>query len=99
MVQAGRRGFGADADGAVDGDGDGGVDADAEDPGPSNRHSEDDDLETEVLALLAEGSQDWDDLLAAVTDDIESRLDETLQELQAADEIRYSGRDGGYVRQ
>jgi hypothetical protein len=41
--------------------------------------------------------QSWDELLAALIDDIESRLDETLQELQASDTVRYSGRHSGYA--
>lgn len=57
-----------------------------------------DGLEDRVLGVLADGDHyDWDALLAALTDDIEQRLDETLQELQSADRVRYSGRNGGYV--
>jgi hypothetical protein len=40
---------------------------------------------------------DWDELLAAVTEDLENRLDETLGRLQESNVIRYSGRDGGYT--
>jgi len=47
--------------------------------------------------LLSSDSYSWEELLEAVSDDIESRLDETLEELQAANEIRYSGRHGGYT--
>lgn len=63
-----------------------------------SEQSTDRDLESEVIELLSEsGAADWDSLLAGVTDDIETRLDETLNELQEADRIRYSGREGGYV--
>jgi hypothetical protein len=55
-------------------------------------------LEESVLdALSATEYTTWEALLAGITDDIESRLEDTLQELQAADEIRYSGRNGGYT--
>ena len=54
-------------------------------------------LKTEVLELLSEEPLTWEELLAAVTDEVESRLDRTLDDLQSADRIRYSGRDGGYV--
>ena len=84
MVQAGRRGFEADSETAAGSD-DGGADSGG------------DDLEAEVLAMLSEEPRDWDELLAALTADIEDRLDETLQRLQEADSVRYSGRDGGYV--
>ena len=48
-------------------------------------------------ALEVDGHLSWDDLLARLTDDIEGRLDETLQRLQSADEVQYSGRHGGYT--
>ncbi|SEF57101.1 hypothetical protein SAMN04488133_0156 [Halobellus limi] len=55
-------------------------------------------FQNRVLDVLSESEyQSWDDLLAALTDDIESRLDETLQELQASNAVRYSGRHGGYA--
>ena len=57
-----------------------------------------DGFEDQVLDVLSASEyQSWDELLAALTDDIESRLDETLQELQAANTVRYSGRNGGYA--
>lgn len=85
MVQAGRRGFGADADVGTDASGSGDGDRDAS-------------LDDRVREELAEsGPLSWEELLSAVTGDIESRLDETLQRLQTEDELRYSGREGGYV--
>jgi len=54
-------------------------------------------LERQVLELLSSDTYSWDELLEAVSDDIESRLDETLEELQATNRIRYSGRHGGYT--
>ncbi|PSQ13944.1 hypothetical protein BRD02_11030 [Halobacteriales archaeon QS_8_69_73] len=84
MVQAGRRGFDL-ADG-----GDEPVSPDAT-PGV-------DGLKTRVLAVLEErGTADWNALLAGVTNDIEERLDETLEELQAENRVRYSGRQGSYT--
>jgi len=77
MVQAGRRGFGAETDR------DGG--------------SSDDTLEDRVREALSEEPLSWEELLAAVTGDIETRLEETIEHLQRADEVRYSGRRGGYV--
>lgn len=57
-----------------------------------------DGLKTRVLDVLhAEEFADWDVLLAGVTDDIEERLEEALDELQSEDRIRYSGRHGGYT--
>lgn len=75
MVQAGRRGFGADT-------------------GPE---SESADLEERVQEELASGPLSWEELLAAVTGDIEAQLEETLERLQRADKVHYSGRQGGYV--
>ena len=85
MVQAGRSEFGADIDSLDE---------------PTGESTDDagENLDDRVLdALSANDPLSWDELLAAVTDDIENRLEETLQEMQSADKIRYSGRDGGYV--
>jgi hypothetical protein len=86
MVQAGRRGFSG---------------GDVSDRRPdSGSDSEDgtEELEDRVLAVLTDSEPlSWDELLTAVTGDIESSLDETLQELQADNRIQYSGREGGYV--
>lgn len=48
-------------------------------------------------ALSASEYRSWDELLAHLTDDIEDRLDTTLQELQASNAVQYSGRHGGYT--
>lgn len=89
MVQAGRRGFGAREATTDTGSG-----SDQEEDSESGS---DDGLEGEVVEMLSEGPRDWDDLLAELTAEIESDLDETLQGLQDAGRVRYSGRDGGYV--
>lgn len=85
MVQAGRRGF--------------------EPPGESTQSKEatgtegtTPDLETHVESALAEsGPLSWDDLIAALTDNLEDRLEDTLQSLQDQNRVRYSGKDGGYT--
>lgn len=89
MVQAGRRGFldeGEDATGIEPSDGDGGEPAAGA------------DLESSVVAALSTGAyRSWDELLAAVNDDVEDRLETTLQELQDEGRVRHSGRNGGYT--
>ncbi|WP_226041527.1 DUF5805 domain-containing protein [Natrinema sp. DC36] len=81
MVQAGRKGFESGS-------------AEPDSPGPDPGGNA---LETQVLKLLSADTYSWDELLEAVSDDIESRLDETLEELQSNNRIRYSGRHGGYT--
>jgi hypothetical protein len=84
MVQSGRRGFGADS---------------VEMGGPQDgQNSGADSLEDEIRECLQhENCLSWDELLQELTDDIETRLESTLQELQEDGTLRYSGRDGGYV--
>lgn len=56
-----------------------------------------DGLEERILEVLREQKYaDWDELVEAVTDDIEGRLEDALDELQSNDRVRYSGRHGGY---
>jgi hypothetical protein len=106
MVQAGRRGFtGQTGEGTADEPGGGpdeqaddGDDGTAESRDGSETRPEPADLEAAVLATLsADEFLSWEDLREAVTDDIEARLEEALQSLQARDRIRYSGRNGGYT--
>lgn len=55
-------------------------------------------LKERVLDVLRTSEfADWDTLLAGVTDDIEDRLEDTLEELQSENRIRYSGRHDGYT--
>jgi hypothetical protein len=83
MVQAGRRGFTSENTT---------VDASGDETEPGG------DMEDRVLAVLAESAPlSWDELLSAITGDIESSLEDTLQELQSTNQVQYSGRDGGYV--
>jgi hypothetical protein len=80
MVQAGRRGFER---------GTGSADPDETPAGDGP------DLEDQVVAELRERDcLSWDDLVTAVTDDIESELERTLQE---SSRIQHSPRQGGYV--
>ncbi|SDZ83331.1 hypothetical protein SAMN04488065_0649 [Haloplanus vescus] len=48
-------------------------------------------------ALNVEEHRSWDALLDEVTDGVEDRLEETLNELQEANVVQYSGRHGGYT--
>ena len=85
MIQAGRRDFDLGSEAA---------EADTEDETPRV-----DDLEDRVFDVLDDGYCSWDELVEALTDDIEERLENTLQRLQRGNRIRYSGRHGGYTIQ
>jgi len=85
MVQAGRRGF------SIDG---GENPADPDPPGPDPRGS---DLERRVEAALADGVLSWEELVDAVFDDFEGRLEGALDSLQDRNRVRYNGRKGGYA--
>jgi hypothetical protein len=51
-----------------------------------------------VLEILSpETPRDWDELVAALTEELEAELDQTLEELQQDNVVRYSGRHGGYL--
>ena len=90
MVQAGRSGFFDDE--SSEGTTDDGGDADTE------ATTQGSDLEDQVVEVLAADEyRSWDELLEAVTNDIEDSLEATLQDLQAAGRVRYSGRNGGYT--
>lgn len=101
MVQAGRRGFDprsyaseppkdgvSEMAGADNTESNGGSLPDS----PANA------LDDRILQLLDETEYlSWDGLFDALTDDIEQRLDESLQRLQSDNKIQHSGRSGGYV--
>lgn len=87
MTQAGRRGF-VEADETKDSE-------ERDDPG-SNPGG--DGLEDVIVETVGDGAASWDELVAAATGDVEDRLDETLSRLQDKGTLRYSGREGGYVR-
>ncbi|MFC3959886.1 DUF5805 domain-containing protein [Halovivax cerinus] len=50
-----------------------------------------------VEVLRRRGALDWDELVSALVDDVESELDDALQSLQSENTIVYSGRNGGYT--
>lgn len=94
MVQAGRRSFSLDTGGAEPAD----TDRTPEEPGSPGATPGDNGLKDRVLDVLRESEvADWDELRASVTDDIDERLEAVLEELQAGDVIRYSGRRSGYT--
>jgi hypothetical protein len=92
MVQAGRRDFAVDAFPA-DGDGD-----DTGGDGSAESSSSDDTnpFEDRVYDMLQDETLSWEELLDAVTDDVEGRLEDALQSLQGDNRVVYSGRNGGY---
>jgi len=93
MVQAGRRGFGG---GAPNSDDSGGTDVEGE--SVTEGSSGGSDLEDRVVQALRSGDYlSWDELLEAVTDDIEAGLEDALQSLQSEGRVTYSGRNGGYT--
>ncbi|MFP8956237.1 DUF5805 domain-containing protein [Natrialbaceae archaeon A-CW3] len=81
MVQAGRTGF----------------ESPVEEPRSPDATPGGNGLETQVLELLRSDTYSWEELLDAVSDDIETQLEKTLDELQTKNRIRYSGRHGGYT--
>ena len=85
MVQAGRKDFTLDAGGAVE-------------PGSDTTDPRGGDLETQVLeAIDSNGSLSWEELVDSLSADFEERLEACLDSLQATNQIRYSGRNGGYT--
>ena len=81
MVQAGRNGF----------------ESPSEQPPSPDATPGGSGLETQVLELLRSETYSWNELLEAVSDDIETQLEDALDSLQSQDQVRYSGRDGGYI--
>jgi len=94
MVQAGRSGFEPTAsENGSDGTARPSPEAGSADANPGGN-----DLKDRLRDLLAEGEYyDWDELVAELTEDIEQRLDDALQDLQSDGTVRYSGRRGGYT--
>ncbi|WP_135363286.1 DUF5805 domain-containing protein [Halosimplex halophilum] len=97
MVQAGRRGFGG---GDADSPGSPATDAPSEGTEQASRDADSggSDLEDRVVEALRSGDYlSWEELLEAVTDDIEAELEDALQRLQSEGRVTYSGRNGGYT--
>ena len=87
MVQTGRREFGLDGAARKP------VERPHEDATPRG-----DGLKSRVEGILREEDHlEWDELVDALTVDVEDRLDAALSELQDANRVRHSGRHGGYA--
>lgn len=86
MVQAGRKGFELSSQPTAP-------------EGPSEpTDPRGDDLESRVLDVLhTEDVLSWDDLVEQLAGDFEDRLEAALESLQAANRVRYRGREGGYT--
>jgi len=50
-----------------------------------------------VEAALSDGVLSWEELVDAVFDDFEGRLEGALDSLQDRNRVRYNGREGGYT--
>jgi hypothetical protein len=94
MVQVGRRSF----DGFVPpAGGDGFGDPIKSEDSPDETGSEDELSDRVVEALAERDTLSWEELLSELTDDIEERLEETLDGLQHENVVQYAGRHGGYT--
>jgi len=90
MVQAGRRGFGAEPPvGGANGETDSGEDSDSDSGKPLRGRI--------VESLEREGPLSWEELREAVAGSIEERIERVLDELQEEGRVRHSGRQGGYL--
>lgn len=88
MVQAGRRGFGAETGPPQSQSGVGG----------ESIFDDRTDLKARILdSLEADECLSWSELRTTVTGDIETRLEDALQALQNEGKVRHSPREGGYV--
>ncbi len=82
MVQAGRRDF----------------QVDPEEPGSQDDTPRGEGLEDRILdALESEGVLDFDELVETLAADLEDRLDEAMETLQAENRVQHRGREGGYA--
>lgn len=91
MVQAGRRSFDLDTSRSQS-------DLDPEDTTVQETNPGGDSLEEQLLDILDSSSHSsWDDLVAELTDDIEDRLEERLDDLQRRNRVQYNGRHDGYT--
>lgn len=94
MIQAGRRGFELAED---ESDGEERSD-DGQATQPGNESPTGHPFESRILSALSRAEYlSWEELVEAVTTDIEAQLETTLQELQADNVVRYSGPNGGYT--
>jgi hypothetical protein len=91
MVQAGRRDFEVPESGSANAPSDERVTE--SDPADESNAFE----ERVVAALSASEFRSWDELHEELSTDLEARLEDALQRLQASDRVRHSGRHGGYA--
>jgi hypothetical protein len=88
MVQAGRRDFALEPPESSDG----------EEPADRPSNPGGDGLEDRVRTVLSSaGVLSWEQLLEAVSDDLEGRLESALETLQDENAVRYKPRQGGYA--
>lgn len=96
MVQAGRSDIGVP--GANDESENVSYDSTDSSDGSTSSSDESFDFVDRIRTILdRRGALDWDELVDALVDDVESELDEALQQLQANGDIVHSGRKGGYI--
>jgi hypothetical protein len=61
--------------------------------------ADDSSLEDRILAALDQNNVlDWDEIVDTLVADIEEDIDTSLGKLQDENRVRYSGRDGGYIK-
>ena len=97
MVQAGRRGFDEYAP-DEGGPGSDPAPGTAEQPRSPDANPRGSGLEDRVLDILSgEEYLSWNQLVEELTDDVERRLEDTLQNLQSSGRVVHSPRNGGYV--
>jgi len=85
MVQAGRQGFSTSES------------RNLVEPGPGVSDPGGDGLEKQVVLALSEEPRSWEELVDALVDDFETKLEDTLDSLQNRNRVRYNGRKGGYT--
>lgn len=96
MVQAGRRGFLDEPESTSEDQSEETDDGQSDAAGGTQASGT--PLETRVESVLStDDHMAWDELLGALTDDIEARLEDALADLQDENVVRYSGRNGGYT--
>lgn len=93
MVQAGRSDVSAPVGNSNGGENVSGSATPSSGPEPQGKG-----LEDRVVDILTEDEfYEWGELVEALTADVEERLEDALQELQAEGTIQHSGRHGGYT--
>lgn len=94
MVQAGRRSFDEPASTTDDT----GAAATSNSGGSTGESGVERGLEDHVIEALSErDTLSWEQLRDDLTDDIEQRLEDTLDRLQHENVVQYAGRRGGYT--